>query len=97
MSRTVLDVGRKRWRFALAFSSILGGTLFLSGTMLGFLSLLRLLHAYHRLENLGTVLIVVSFPLLGLAAHSLDKAHEAGKATRMESFEQTGMMSNEGK
>ncbi|MBK8466840.1 MAG: hypothetical protein IPL32_13505 [Chloracidobacterium sp.] len=83
MSGTALETTLLRWKMTFVFSSALGGITGLVGTVIGTLSLLRLLSDYHRVENFGTVLLVVAFPLLILAAHSIDKAHEAEKSMTM--------------
>lgn len=97
MSRSALEANFARWKFTLLFSSLLGGICLLVGTTLGLLSLLGLLTNYPMLDNFGTAMLAVGFPLLVLAAHSLDKAHDAETATRIEYCKRTGMINEEEK
>lgn len=83
-SGTALEATLLHWKMTFVFSGALGAITGLAGTVIGVLSLLRLLSNYHRVENFGTVLLVVAFPLLILAAHSVDKAHEAEKSITMD-------------
>ena len=91
MSRTTLEASLQRWKFMFVASSICGGVCGLLGMTLGLMSLLRLLTSYKILDGLGTALLVVAFPLIVLAAHSLDKAYEADKAITIENCRRTGM------
>ncbi len=97
MSRTALGTGLRRWKFILLFSSLTGSVCGLVGTTLGVMSLLKLLSDYRLLDDVGTALLVVAFPMLVLAAHSLDKAHEVETTIRMEGCRPTGMIENEEK
>ena len=91
MSRTTLELRLERWKRALIISIVLGGFFGIVGTMLGMLSLLGLLSSYRLLDQLGTAFLVVAFPLIVLAAHCLDKAHEVEKVIRAEYCRQTGI------
>jgi len=75
VSGTALEATLLCWKMTFVFSAALGGITGLVGTVIGTLSLLRLLSDYHQVDNFGTVFLVVAFPLLIFAAHSLDKAH----------------------
>ena len=97
MSRSALESSFARWKFVLLFSSLSGGICLLIGTTLGSMSLLRLLTNYPQVDNFGTILLACAFPLLILAAHSLDKAHDAETAMRLEYCRRTGMIDGEGK
>lgn len=97
MSRTALETSLGRWKVVLMLSSLFGSICGLMGTTLGVMSLLRLLTDHRLLDIAGTVLLVVAFPLLVLAAHSLDKVSEADKAIRIESCRRTGLMTDDAK
>ena len=95
MSRTALNASLDRWKRTLCVSAVLGGIWGVVGMTLGLLSLLGLLKVDGWLDDLGTVSLVVAFPLIILAAHSLDKAYEIDKAMTIEYCRHTGMIVDE--
>jgi hypothetical protein len=84
VTRKTLQASLERWNVTLVFSSAFGAFCGLLGTILGTLSLFGLLQAYRSIDQLGIALLVAAFPLMVLAAHSLDKAHEIDKTINIE-------------
>jgi hypothetical protein len=97
VTRKTLQTSLERWNVTFVFSSAFGAFCGFVGTILGTLSLLGLLQAYRSIDQLGTALLVAAFPLLILAAHSLDKAHEIDKAINIEYCSLNGRIDNGGK
>jgi hypothetical protein len=97
VTRKALQASIERWNVTLVFSSAFGTFCGLLGTILGTLSLFGLLQAYRSIDQLGIALLVAAFPLLILAAHSLDKAHEIDKAINIEYCRLNGRIDNGGK
>jgi len=59
------------------------------GLALAGASLLSILDSRSRLGFMGTILLAVTFPLLVLAAHCLDKIEDANRAHRVASYRRT--------
>jgi hypothetical protein len=49
-------------------------------------SLLHIISAEGRFSNIGVVLLMITFPLLILAAHFLDRIDDANHAIRMSAY-----------
>ena len=73
---------RRRWALGLAVSITTAFLTGLLGLALGAISLLRLVLAESPSAIYGTVLLLVTFPLLVLAAHCMDKIDEVNRAIR---------------
>ena len=85
-----LSKSRDRWTAVLLSSSVLGLAAGLGGLALSIVS--WFFHDTTKgVSELGTLLVVAFFPLLILAAHSLDKVREAEKALRMEHCRRHGL------
>ena len=96
MSRTALEASLENWKLTLVVGSVFGGICGLVGMILGLMSLLGFLNNYPLLNGAGTLLLVIAFPLIILAAHSLDKAYEIDKEITIQYCRQTGMTDKEG-
>lgn len=86
-----LAIGLRRWRLILIASAVSGGLSWIGGMAIGLLSLVGELNTHPRIDRFGTVLLVAAFPLIILAAHCLDRAHEVEKAITIEYCRRTGM------
>jgi small-conductance mechanosensitive channel len=73
---------RNRWMAVLTFTSIGGIVTGLTGLLLSALSLFGVIDATGRLHGSTTVLIVIAFVSLSLAAHALDKISEIEKGKK---------------
>jgi hypothetical protein len=58
------------------------------GLLLAGVSLLRLIDSGSHLALAGTLLLMVTFPLLVFSAHCLDRIEDANRANRMASYRQ---------
>jgi hypothetical protein len=80
---------KRRWQFRL-FVIGLATTITASiGLLLSAASLLNMITKSGRLSLAGSVLLAISFPLLFLTAHCLDRIDEAKSAIRMASYRKT--------
>ncbi len=87
---TGLDNLRSRWIAVLLVSAVLGVAAGLAGLL--FSSVTWFFNdATKGVAELGTILVVAFFPLLMLAAHSLDKIREAEKALRLDYCRRHGL------
>jgi hypothetical protein len=84
-----LEMSLRRWTAGLLISAVLGGLTGLTGLGIGALSILGVAHET-SVVTLGTLSIALSFPLLILAAHCLDKVDACDKAIRLERCRKTG-------
>lgn len=75
----------------LFISAVPGGFCGVAGVTLSTMSLVGLLSTHRRIDHIGTGLLIAAFPLIILAAHCLDKAHEVEKAITIEYCKRTGM------
>lgn len=64
---------RRKWLAALLFSSLGGVLVGLTGLVISGLSLFNLIEKTSLANRIGTILIVVAFPLVLFSAHALDK------------------------
>ena len=71
-----LPTRRRRWALGLTVSITAAFLTGLLGLALGAISLLHLIPAESRSSIYGTVLLIVTFPLLILAGHCMDKIDE---------------------
>lgn len=78
-----------RWTAGLVFSSGFGILVGLLGTAIEALSILGIAHE-SSVQVLGTAGIVLSFPLLILAAHCLDEIRTIEKRIRLQHFRKHG-------
>jgi hypothetical protein len=69
--------------FVSAITAILTGV---TGLILAAASLLHFISPYGGLGIIGTILLVVTFPLLIFQAHCLDKIEDTNRAQRMASY-----------
>src|SRR5262249_933549 len=77
---------RRRWSTALLVSAIAGILTGGTGLVLAGWGLLRIISAYSGLGIVGTVLLVVTFPLLIFQAHCLDRIEDVNRAQRMANY-----------
>ncbi|MBC7900565.1 MAG: hypothetical protein H7070_11000 [Saprospiraceae bacterium] len=89
-SEVKLGRSRDRWKYMLFSSTVLG---FTAGSAGLFFSILPwfLPRDPEGISSIGTWLTVAFFPLLILAAHSLDKIRDAEKALRLQYCRRHGL------
>ena len=77
---------RRRWSTALLVSAIAGILTGGTGLILAGAALFRFISPYSGLGVAGTVLLVVTFPLLVLNAHCLDRIEDIKREQRMANY-----------
>lgn len=88
---SIPDKRGHRW-IRVMYVSVVGGVLSnLMGLVMSGLALIGALEQTPVFKTIATLMIAASFPLLFLAAHSMDKADAADKAIRREYCRQHGM------
>ena len=78
----------RRWVIYMLTSTTLAILTAFFGLLLAGVSLLRLIDPESHVALAGTLLLMVTFPLLVLSAHCLDRIEEANRAHRMASYRQ---------
>jgi hypothetical protein len=77
---------KRQWSTALLVSAIAGILTGMSGLVLAGAALLHIISPYGDLGILGTILLVVTFPLLIFQAHCLDKIEATNRAQKMANY-----------
>ena len=83
------------WTAALIISASLGALSGVCGIVIGAASLLGLTHSMKGISSLTTILIVIAFPLLMLAAHCLDRLDDIEHEIRLEYCREHGLTDDE--
>lgn len=86
-----MQQGLRLWTSGLLASAIAGGAAGLGGLAIGILSITGFIQSGAELSAPGSVLVAISFPLLILAAHCIDRVAAADKAIRLEYCRQNGL------
>ena len=82
--KAVLCRRKQRWTAALFISSVFGIILGGFGLVISGLNAFGFLTRGEGIGRVGSLLIVVAFPLVMFSAHCLDKIDQADKAIRIE-------------
>ena len=77
----------RKWVFYMLTTTITATITALFGLTLAGMSLLRVIDSRSALGFTGTILLAVTFPLLVLAAHCLDKIEDINRSHRVASYE----------
>lgn len=88
LKETSFRRSQKRWTAALFAGSMLGMVSGIVGLVISALNLCGVLSKSQGAGRLGTLLVVIAFPLLMLCAHAMDKLAEIGKKQKRQTFEQ---------
>ena len=77
----------RKWVFYMLTTTITGSMTGVFGLALAGLALMHIVDSRSRLGFMGTVLLAVTFPLLVLAAHCLDRIEDVNRAHRVASYQ----------
>jgi hypothetical protein len=91
VSTTPQKSSLRSWNAGLFLSAIFAVVSGIAGLAIAVLAMGSVIAPSTNLYTVGTVLIGASFILFGLAAHCLDKAHDADKAMRIEYCRRHGL------
>lgn len=78
---------RQRWIVTLTFSSASGVLVGLTGLIIGGLNLFGMIEKSSVISHVGTLLLVIAFPLVMFSAHAMDKIAEIDKKQTSRSSE----------
>jgi hypothetical protein len=76
----------RKWVFYMLTTTVTATITGIFGLALAGMSLLRIADSRSELGFVGTILLAVTFPLLVLAAHCLDRIEDANRAHRVVSY-----------
>ena len=76
----------RKWVFYMLTTTITAVITGIFGLTLAIASLLRIIDSRSELGFIGTILLAVTFPLLVLAAHCLDRIEDVNRAHRVASY-----------
>jgi len=79
---------RKGWLTALVFSSASGVAVGLSGLIISALNFFGMIEKTSVVSHVGTLLIVIAFPLVMFSAHAMDKIAEIDKKEKRKKIEE---------
>lgn len=77
---------RQRWIRALSFTSLSGVLVGLNGLIISALSLFGIIEKTSFINHLGTLFIVIAFPLVMFSAHAMDKIGEIDRTEKQKRF-----------
>lgn len=77
---------RQKWIWALSFSSLSGVLVGLTGLLISGLNFFGAIEKTSVFSHLGTLLIVIAFPLAMFGAHAMDKIGEIDRIEKQNRF-----------
>lgn len=86
-----LDAAQSMWTDILLVSSGLGTATIVCGFGIAAVSALGLIPAHGGVALLGTILLLLAFPVLGLVAHCMDKLDDLKREARKEFCRRFGL------